>query len=200
MWPTSTSGKDAFIGRGPERADEDYAVIASTPRSGTTYIKAVLAELGVKAGQENVYTSAGAKLAPPDWLTVEVSGFAGLHPFTNTGPVVHQVRHPLKVISSLATLGLWRGIKDPEVLAEWYCELFANNAAAADWTYRLEDMDPETLETLCDILEVDFDATALDRVPLYLNSRPRKDLTLADLGDQAATVADIMDRFGYADL
>ncbi len=99
-WGVADVGQDATVGRDVRRDDRTFAVIASTPRSGTTYIRQVLDDVGVSVGHEAVFRSSGSNCRPPDWLTVEVSGFAGLHPFTNDGPVLHQVRHPLKAVSS----------------------------------------------------------------------------------------------------
>lgn len=190
---------DAYIGVGPRRRTDDYAVIASVPRSGTTYIHAVLSQLGCNPGHEMVFSSSGSRYDPPDWLTVEVSGFAGLHPFTNDGPVLHQIRHPLKVISSLWSLNmLGLGIpSDPESVAAWYLNVFANNEKAADWTYRIEYFGPSHLETLCDYLNVECRLSVLDEVPTDTNSRPRHDLSLGDLGPWGDQVAEIMARFDY---
>lgn len=187
---------DAFVGMGPRRTTQDFAVIASIPRSGTTYMTHILHNLGVRAGHENVFTSAGSKLNPPEWLIVEVSGFAGMHPFTNDGPVLHQIRHPLKVISSLATLGVLR-MHDPVEIAAWYLNVFTNNEQAADWTYRIEDFGPSHLETLCDYLGVECRLSVLDEVPTDTNSRPRNDLSLGDLGPWRDQVTEIMARFDY---
>jgi hypothetical protein len=185
-----------MIGRIVERDDEDYAVIASTPRSGTTYIRAVLAACGVRSGHENVFKSSGGVSRPPDWLTVEVSGFAGLHPLTNTGPVLHQVRHPLKVVSSLATLGLLR-THDPIAVAEWYLTVFDNNQMAADFTYRVEDMNRDLLETILGLLGEDVDPTPGLEVPTDTNSRPRTDLAFSDLGVFGDEVATLAGFYGY---
>ncbi len=193
-------GVDATVGRVIERDDQTFVVVASTPRSGTTYIRALLAETGIRCGHENVYKSSGGLCRPPDWLTVEVSGFAGLHSFTNDGAVLHQVRHPLNVISSLATLGIIR-THDPVAIAEWYCKMVANNEAAADFTYRVEDMDLVLLRRICGlvghIVDDDILVAALKHVPRDANSRPRTDLTLTDLGAYGDAVAGLADGWGY---
>ncbi len=162
------------------------------------YIRAVLEQVGIQSGHETVFKSSGGINRPPDWLTVEVSGFAGLHPFTNTGPVLHQVRHPIKAISSLATLGLIR-THDPTKVAEWYVAMVGNNEAAADFTYRVEDMDVPLLRTIVDYIGHDVsDGTlkaALAHVPRDTNSKPRTDFTYDDFGVHGDAVAGLVDRW-----
>lgn len=179
-----------------KRNDEHYAVIASTPRSGTTYMRAVLDRCGIRTGHENVFKSSGAKARPPEWLTVEVSGFAGLHAFTNDGPVLHQTRHPLKVISSLAALGILR-TRDPSEIAGWYLRVHGNNTRAADFTYRIEDLDLDLLLMVCDVLgqtPVDPEQ-ALAAIPTDLNSRPKTMLSPADLGKHERAVSQLIDDY-----
>jgi hypothetical protein len=193
-------GLDAMVGTIVERDDQTFAVVASTPRSGTTYIRAVLEALGVRCGHENVFMSSGGIGKPPDWLTVEVSGFAGLHPFTNDGPVLHQIRNPLKVIASLATLGIIR-THDPVKLAEWYLMMFANNEGASDLTYRIEDLDVPLLRKIFGLLAADTTedqmVTVLDKLGHDMNTRPRDDLTYDDLGRYGAEVAGLMNDWNY---
>ncbi len=178
--------------------DRLFTVVASTPRSGTSYIRAVLERVGVGVGHEAVFMSSGKANSPPDWLTVEVSGFAGLHPFTNDGPVLHQVRHPVKAISSLATLGLIR-THDPVKVAEWYVAMVGNNELAADFTYRVEDMDVLLLRTIVDYIGHDADdgtlEAALDAVPRDTNTRPRTDFTYDDFGVHGDAVGDLVDKW-----
>ncbi len=180
--------------------EQQFAVVASTPRSGTTYMRALLAHVGIRSGHENVFMSSGRVNKPPDWLTVEVSGFAGLHPFTNEGAVLHQVRHPVKAISSLATLGIIR-THDPVKVAEWYVNMVANNEAAADFTYRVEDMDLPLLRRICELLDHDCSddklVEALEHVPKKLNSKPRTDFTYSDFGVHGDAVAGLVDGWGY---
>ena len=183
-----------------ENIVQTFAIVASTPRSGTMYIRALLAEAGVRSGHENVFMSSGRVNKPPDWLTVEVSGFAGLHPFTNDGPVLPQVRHPVKAISSLATLGLIR-THDPVLVAEWYVTMVTNNELAADFTYRVEDMDVPLLRKIVGfighIATDDMLAAALAHVPRDTNPRPRTDLTFADLGVHGDAVGELVKDWGY---
>ncbi len=154
--------------------------------------------MGARCGHENVFMSSGGVNKPPDWLTVEVSGFAGLHPFTNGGAVLHQVRHPLKAISSLATLGIIR-THDPVRVAEWYVAMFANNESAADFTYRVEDMDLSLLRKIVELIGHDADditlEAALDKVSRTTNTRPRTDLTYADFGECGDAVAGLVDKW-----
>ncbi len=181
-----------------DTVDHLFAVVASTPRSGTSYMRALLAEAGVRSGHENVFMSSGRVNKPPDWLTVEVSGFAGLHPFTNTGAVLHQLRHPVKAVSSLATLGLIR-THDPVLVAEWYVAMVGNNELAADFTYRVEDMDVPLLRTIVDYIGHDVDddtlELALEHVPRDTNTKPRTDLTYKDFGVHGVAVAGLVDKW-----
>lgn len=189
------------MNRGPEREDERYAVIASTPRSGTTFMYGVLAHLGLGAGHEHVFSSSGSKHKPPEWLKIEVSGFAGLHPFTNIGPVLHQIREPLKVISSLASNPGVLGYDDPVLVAKWYLNTFQNNEDAATYTYRIEDVDVKFLRQLLydymDIRLLDYSAVEAAFQKSNKNSLPRVDLTYDDLGPYGSDVAGLMERFGY---
>ncbi len=206
-WPTvrlfphtwgESAGQDAMVGRVVRRDDETFAVVASTPRSGTMYIRAVLEQVGISSGHETVFMSSGRVNKAPDWLTVEVSGFAGLHPFTNDGPVLHQLRHPVKAISSLATLGLIR-THDPVLVAEWYVAMVGNNEAAADFTYRVEDMNVPLLHKICEYIghEVDDEALllALEHVPRDTNTKPRTDLTHDDFCGHGPAVAGLVDKW-----
>ncbi len=208
-WPTvrlfphtwgDSAGQDAMVGGVVRRDDETFAVVASTPRSGTMYIRAVLERVGISSGHETVFMSSGRVNKPPDWLTVEVSGFAGLHPFTNDGPVLHQLRHPLKAISSLATLGLIR-THDPVKVAEWYVAMVGNNEAAADFTYRVEDMDVPLLRKICELIGHDVDdetlESALAHVPRDTNTKPRTDFSYDDFGVHGDAVEELVNEWSY---
>lgn len=197
---------DAYVNRGPEREDEHYAVVASTPRSGTTFMYGVLAHLGLGAGHEHVFSSSGHKHRPPEWVRIDVSGFAGLHPFTNEGPVLHQIRDPLKVISSLVAvptiLSKWLHghSADPEWVARWYLDVFWYNEQAATETYRIEDVTPsEVCRLVKTYLGDELDESDVEAAfnKSNRNGHDHEQVTYADLGLFAGNIAEVRERFGY---
>ena len=85
------------------------ALIAATPRSGTSYITKVLHAVGVEAGHEAVFRQTGFQ----GWAgyEVEVSGWWFGDEPDPPAVVVHQIRHPLHTIGSLVATGVVADIK-----------------------------------------------------------------------------------------
>lgn len=134
-------------------------LITGCPRSGTKYTAKLLTSAGIPTGHEKVYRPRG----PFPWkLDGEVSWAAVpyLKELKWTGtPVIHQVRHPLKVIASLMQRGTftskgqkqWASIatdwmgkvvdgKDPLWVASYFWLVW--NLEVEKWaedTFRIED-------------------------------------------------------------
>jgi hypothetical protein len=176
-------------------------VVTGCPRSGTTYATALFNALGVRCGHEDVY---GPDQALGD-LPVEWNGYdadSSWHavPFLPLDDVVvlHQVRHPLEVVRSIAGIRFLaradlpnkatRSVRQdaPEIFdAETEAERAAimwriwNQTAEehAAFTYRLEDIDAALVTQICGLLELDVSDDQVERAlrdtPGNLNARAR---------------------------
>lgn len=188
----STPGLKADIT--PQQCEKPLLVIGCA-RSGTGYIATLLKQAGFPIDHERVGKnglSAWTMTVPVDkvpWGPRNPNSFCFTHIF-------HQVRHPLKVISSAYTSEpkiSWQYIIDhvPEITWEdphlvkcakywYYWNLMA--AERAEWSYRVEEI-ANVLDEFERRLEITLDRTALDRVPKNVNTRlgGRKHFTWNDL-------------------
>jgi hypothetical protein len=130
-------------------------IVIGCPRSGTTFMKRLLSDLGMSVGHGSFYPDGTV-----DWEIVHVFPAMDLSGFE----VLHQVRHPLKAISSIHThreecRKRFRRYIDVEgakpcsleedmvFWVKWneLCEKYAN------WRYRVEDINSggEVYQELC---------------------------------------------------
>jgi hypothetical protein len=155
-------------------------LVTGCARSATRYTTFVLRRLGLDIRHERL-----GKDGVASWCLVPDAVETPWGPSSadvTFDVVLHQVRHPLAVISSVATLkdSSWRFIYEhvpvspshPLLLraaAYWYHW----NAAAerkATLTYRVENIRNE-LPEICTLLRVRCDLSILDRVPSDVNTR-----------------------------
>jgi hypothetical protein len=155
-------------------------LVTGCARSATRYVTFVLRRLGLDVGHERIGRDGVAS-----WCLIPGAVETPWGPSSTDltfEVVLHQVRHPLAVINSVATLkdSSWRFIyehvpvspHDPIALrgaAYWYHW----NAAAerrATLTYRVEGIRNE-LPEICRLLGVRCDVSVLDHVPTDVNTR-----------------------------
>lgn len=126
-------------------------VVASTPRSGTTYLSNVLHELGIRTGHEAIFSSIGYR---PEWASryeIDVTGFVGDEHASflqhRNVPIVLWTRHPVKTINSICAkwphiepfhVGSFRLDRFQAVATLWY-HWIRQLSARSDMHVRLED-------------------------------------------------------------
>jgi hypothetical protein len=168
------------LNRWPRAPRHRLVLVTGCGRSGTRYTTFVLRRLGLDVGHERLGRDGVAS-----W-TLAVDGGGG--PW---GPsqsdikfdvVLHQVRHPLRVMSSVMTFReeSWRFIcgripcppTDPLLLraAAYWCYWNAEAERRAALTFRVEDM-ATVLAGICAQLGVAVNPSVLDRVPTDVNTR-----------------------------
>lgn len=76
-------------------------VIASTGRSGSRYVSQVLTKAGIPTGHEDWFTTPARKVERDKSIKGDSSCFSVPYLSEFEGIVFHQVRHPLKVLTSL---------------------------------------------------------------------------------------------------
>lgn len=85
-------------------------VVTGLPRSGTSYLSALCKANGVEVSHEKYFTKHGPMLRNPQRRFDTVGDVSWLAPpYLPDGDMVilHQVRHPLKVVNSIHQLGLF---------------------------------------------------------------------------------------------
>jgi len=164
----------------PRAPRQRLVLVTGCGRSGTRYTTFVLRRLGLDVGHERVGRHGVAAWT----LAVDADAVPwGQSPRSLRFDVVlHQVRHPLAVVSSARSFKAesWRFVcrhvpcspDDPVVVraaAYWY---HWNVAAErrADLTFRVEAI-RDALPRICSLLGVDADESVLDRVPTDVNTR-----------------------------
>lgn len=197
-------------------------LITACPRSGTKYTAELLTAAGIPTGHERVYNPTG----PHPWRkTGEVSWAAVPHlaDIVAQGiPILHQVRHPLKVIASMmakklferpggwrdiATDFLWGGVIDTNANPLWAASYMwlKWNEEIEKYTYkryRIEDMSAALLvDVWMDYTEKDsISLDALQTTPRDINhSKGRvKSLEWPDLpADLVEPIREMSSRYGY---
>ena len=168
-------------------------LVTGCGRSGTRFISFVLRRLGLDVPHE--------RLGRDGIVSWSMAVHACERPF---GPpsgsvhfehVFHQTRHPLDVISSVATFKhpSWEFIcahtpcsfDDPLILrsAKYWLHWSEHADQLATWRYRVEALG-EVFPEFCERLDVDVDLAALERVSIDVNTRRRG--RLLHLGDELA--------------
>jgi hypothetical protein len=196
-------------------------IVVGTGRCGTAYIAHVLNHVGIFCGHEWVYTTSPGEL--PVGIIGDSSAQAAPFAASFPGLVLHQTRHPLKVIGSFLRFGLFddyrRCGEGGEFIARHF--QFTGQPLAdamryyVEWNllcervggyqrYRLEDMDSRLLCQLGEWIGVPLGKEraeeALARVPSNCNTRGEApSLSWGDLpaGSSKDRLIEMADRYGY---
>lgn len=199
--------------------EEQFLLVTGCSRSGTMYISKVLNECGLHIGHEWP-----EKDGLSSWLFAVNTDAAPWGPQPNEihfQHIFHQVRDPLKVISSVFThepVESWQYIiaQIPEISWEdsrltkaakfwYYWNLSAEKKS--EWTYRVEAI-KEILPEYSRRLRVTLDMTALDRVPTNSNTRGSyyypEEFKWSDLEAELSpelynNIRELAKRYGYLD-
>lgn len=178
----------------PFRKKEKMLLITGCARSGTTYIAKILQESGLSIGHEKML-----KDGVSSWYLAcnPQKTKRGANPNkVRFAHVFHQVRHPLKVISSVYRTEdrhSWNYIMKhvPEIKMQdshlvkcakywYYWNLKAENEA--EWTYRIEDIDT-ILDEFGNRIGKKIQQTALEEISKDVNTfgNPKREFTWEDL-------------------
>lgn len=187
-------------------------VITGCARSGTKYMSRVLKRHGLDVEHERVGSDGTV-----DWKWAPLVDPAGVM-------VLHQVRHPLKVIASCRTLirSSWeyisrhiavsvppKGVQiTPDVLLlrcmNYWAQWNSKVERKALFRFRVEDLEYD-LEAICSYFGCDPDPRVLEFVPKDLNTRRWKfkpvtwdDLSRISVEDTRA-IRGMAKRYGYED-
>jgi len=179
----------------PLRAEtEKFLLITGTARSGTFFITLVMQQCGLDIVHEHIgyHGSCSWPMAVEDTTTPYGPGCAGVH-FQH---VLHQVRDPIKTISSVYTTEpteCWEYIikhipqiqwTDPKIIkcAKYWYYWNLKAAEKAEYSYCVENLEQEwgNIER---VLGLNLDKTAIDRVPKNTNTRGdhRRNITWSTL-------------------
>jgi hypothetical protein len=196
-------------------------IVVGTGRCGTAYIAQVLNQVGIFCGHEWVYTPHPVEL-PFEILgdsSAQAAPFAASFP----GLVLHQVRHPLKVIASFLRFGLFDDYRrcgeggafiarhfrfTGEPLADamrYYVEWNLLCERADDYRrYRVEEIDSKLLRQIGDWIGIPVTEEradqALARIPNNANTRGDVvPLSWSDLptGTIKERLSEMAVRYGY---
>jgi len=197
-------------------------LIAATPRSGTHYTAALLQALGLDVPHEAVGASGAAswKHIAPGTFTVKKrfhrARTAEIEdpPFTT---ILHQTRHPLKVVASMQTLSRasWNYLEartgaDPddhpvERAARAYIDWNKRIEPRAEWRYQIE-MLPEVFPEFCQRAGVrNAPAAPPELPPKAKDARPHRyePIDWSDLvslnPELAEELRETAARYGYSD-
>ena len=155
-------------------------VIATTPRSGSSYMTRLLRCTGIRAGHEDVYHPTGYR----GWNDWEVDVTPWAPPTTDS---VLQVRHPLRVIASLAATEALNHITTVEAAAAYWLEFMEQWFPVVEFVYRVEDLDVKYYKTILQHLYPerrwlsDHLAAALAYVPVGYNSHSHDSLDWSEV-------------------
>ena len=169
--------------RAPAEASWSFRkfLVTGSGRSGTRYTALLLSELGLDVRHESLGSEGIVS-----WYAATDSDAVPYGPPSSRlvfRHVFHQVRHPLRVIPSLATLRpeTWAFVArhvpcspdDPPLVRCAKLWLHWNLLAErrAEWRYRIEDL-PDIFDEFCRRFGVPCDRRALERLPRDVNTRP----------------------------
>jgi hypothetical protein len=198
-------------------------LVVGTFRCGTAYTSLVLNRMGIACGNGWVATPDGVRRYPEVELLGDATPLAATRARDFDGLVLHQVRHPLKVIGSLlGTAGTRNPLAHgPE--GEFLARHFVSNGDPLDdamrhyveWNalcerhngylrYQVERMDATFLVKVADLLGQAVDAAlvarALEGVPTDFNTRySARSLSWSDLppGPSRDALTSQAARYGY---
>lgn len=195
-----------------------FAVVG-TGRSGSGFISRVFRAAGVECGHEEWFVPSGP--GGRSGLDGDSSWLAVPHLDDFAGPVLHQVRHPLDVIRSLAGIRMFSdvahgpyrwfmyahlpGLVGDDLLdaMRWYVEWNRRCEVHATVRYRVEAVDAARLGQLCAAVGAPVAPAvaeeALGAVSNRFNARPRAALTWDDLpaGPLRDRVQEMAEAYGY---
>lgn len=170
--------------------------ILSHGRSGTVYTAEVLKAVGLRVGHE---------LPGPDGAVGGIFWKGYKRKLAEYDHVLHQVRHPLRTISSSVTwrrrthrmyarqLGYRRALipKDPLEAAMFSWVIYTTWADHyAEWRFRVEDM-TEIFPRLYSYFGTD-EQKSCPSLPLNLNTREHREYGMRDLAKTNGVLADII--------
>lgn len=183
-------------------------LIIGCPRSGTKYAAAYFQKIGHDIGHERV-----GKDGVSSWMFAATDNTypwgVGKKTDYNFKMIVHQIRHPLQVISSLSTIHniSWKFIakhinlnpelndiqKRMKMWIEWnkLCESQTN------FRYRIENFD-QAVQRICNNLHISYKPA---KIVKNLNARNHIDLSWKQLVDAdkqlCKEIISMMSRYGY---
>lgn len=170
-------------------------LIIGCARSGTAYISNILQQCGLRIGHEKTQ-----KDGVSSWImcvnTKHVPWAVDSRRRLQFTHIFHQVRHPLKVISSVQTEGRpsWKYIikhvpeikwEDPPLVkgAKYWYYWNLKAETQAEWTYRVEELDT-VWDEFCSRLGKKLDRSQLEQVAHNVNARSHQEVSWEDLQQQ----------------
>lgn len=184
-------------------------LITGAGRSGTKYIATVLRKCGLDVGHEGLGESgivSGFYCFDADWYPND------RHPVPRPqfDLILHQVRHPLRVIASMQTTHSWEWacqflpIDESAPLLQRCCYnwLIPNETAErqAAFTYRIENLEGVWSE-LQRLIGFDASYKIAASLPNDINSRPHGNVTWNDVQkavpEAYSTIVNAAERYGY---
>lgn len=203
--------------KSPSPPESHFLLITGCARSGTTYISEVLKLGGLDIAHEVI-----GKDGISSWfMCIEADRVPWKHRPSALGyhfeHVFHQVRHPLKVISSVLATEHRKAVKYfseniPEIYSKdklivkcakywYYWNLYAEQKA--EWRYQVEQIDAN-LEEMGQRLGITLDKKILEQVPRDSNHRKATtNLTWAQLKQEIPAnlfynIQEMALRYGYS--
>ena len=190
-------------------------LITGCARSGTGYISHLLQACKMEIGHE-ITQSHGVS----SWIMCtrakHVPWAVDSRRRINFSHIFHQVRHPLKVISSVQTEGepSWKYIlkyipeikkEDPRIVkcAKYWYYWNLKAEQQAEWTYQVEKIE-QVWDEFCLRLGRKLDRSQLKTVPHNINARSHAEFTWEDLRAQLDpdlfyNIQQLAQRYGYRD-
>lgn len=163
-----------------ERRVHLLVLVTGCGRSGTRYTTFVLRRLGLDVGHERL-----GKDGIASWSLAVDADHVPWGPSLRAlsfDVILHQTRHPLRVVNSVMSFKdeSWRFICEhipcsledslPLRAAAYWYHWNAEAERRADLTFRVENMTC-ALREICEMLGIEADTSALDRVPTDVNTR-----------------------------
>lgn len=161
-------------------------------RSGTKFTSTLFKKNGIDIGHESLGEDGIASwcLVPDTYLSIYGPSFLKLKRYRM--PVVHQVRHPLKVIASMQTANKysWQFISNfikigrfdstiKKCMKYWYYWNLLSEKKA-QYRYKVEEIQ-QSFTKLCEIGDFSLDAECKYDVSKSTNTREHSELTVNDL-------------------
>lgn len=193
-------------------------IVTGTGRCGTGYVSTVLNQAGIPATHEGVFNPEGDGW---EWQRVECSWMAAPHLSHFDGYVVHLVRHPLAVVNSFVGIEFFTNSahepyldyvidhledlsSDPvEAAMRFYVIWNRMIEPYADQFVRIEETGPAEFAQIAHKTGSHHSPNDMvkpvESVPTDYNSRPRAELTWADLpaGELKDELEQMVKEYGY---